>query len=89
MKNLALPILLMISCFQITNVSAQSWLLSGNSGTTSSSFIGTTDNKPLKFKTDNGLRMTIKPNGNIGIGISSPDELLHLSGGKILSLIHI
>ncbi|MBP9882683.1 MAG: tail fiber domain-containing protein [Chitinophagales bacterium] len=83
MKNLALPILLMISCFQITNVSAQSWLLSGNSGTTSSSFIGTTDNKPLKFKTDNGLRMTIKPNGNIGIGISSPDELLHLSGGKI------
>lgn len=34
------------------SVSAQSWSLTGNSGTTNSNFLGTTDNKKLSTRTN-------------------------------------
>lgn len=49
------------------------WTLGGNAGTTSSSsFLGTTDFRRLIFKTNNQERLTILPNGNVGIGTTSP-----------------
>ncbi len=35
------------------------WLLNGNAGTTSSNFIGTTDNQPFRIRTNNIQRITI------------------------------
>jgi hypothetical protein len=47
------------------------WTLSGNSGTTSAHFIGTTDDKPLVLKTNNTQRVNISDNGDIQIGATN------------------
>jgi hypothetical protein len=51
---------------------AQSWSLSGNNGTTTSNFLGTKDQKPIVFKTNNIERMRITKTGEIGIGTTAP-----------------
>lgn len=57
---------------------AQSWNITGNTGTTPpSNFIGTVDEKDLVFKTNNIERMRIHSEGSIGIGIT-PDPRLAL-----------
>ena len=47
------------------------WALGGNSGTSSSNFIGTTDAQNLAFKTNNVQRLLISSSGSIGIGTSN------------------
>ena len=47
------------------------WLLTGNSGTTSSNFIGTTDNQPLSFRVNNNWAGRIYTDGSVFIGDSS------------------
>jgi hypothetical protein len=45
------------------------WSLLGNTGTNPANhFIGTTDNQPLVFRTNNSERLRILSNGNVGIG---------------------
>jgi hypothetical protein len=48
--------------------SAGSWTLGGNAISTNSYFIGTKDNYPLVFKTNDTERMKIKDNGKVIIG---------------------
>lgn len=75
-------ILLSIAAFLATAEShAQSWSLSGNAGTTTSQFLGTTDNKPLKFRSNNVTRMTISNLGRVGINNQSPKSRLDVFGG--------
>jgi hypothetical protein len=63
-----------------------SWNLIGNTGTTSSNFLGTTDSQPLIVKTNGVERMRILGNaipanaGFIGIGTTTPTAKLHLVG---------
>ncbi len=57
------------------------WSLTGNSGTTGSNFIGTTDNTTLRFRTNNSEKMVINNNGDVGIGTSTfngtyPEQLI-------------
>lgn len=57
-------------------INAQSWSLSGNTGTTpGANFVGTTDNKNLIFKTGNTEKMRISTDGKVGIGVTSFPEL--------------
>lgn len=42
---------------------AQNWQLLGNAGTTNANFVGTTDNRPLLFRTNNQLSGRIDPPG--------------------------
>ena len=61
------------------DVNADAWLLSGNSGTSATTnFVGTTDPVDLVFRTNNTPKMRIKSGGNVGIGTSTPDGILHL-----------
>lgn len=63
----------------ITN--AQNWSLLGNAGTNpATDFIGTSDNKVLKIKTNNQVRMYIKTNGDVGVGTQTPASKLHVNG---------
>ncbi|MBU3678813.1 MAG: hypothetical protein FGM32_04300 [Candidatus Kapabacteria bacterium] len=48
-----------------TVVSQGAWTLTGNSGTSGSNFLGTTDAKPLSFRTDNVERVRISSDGNV------------------------
>jgi hypothetical protein len=74
-----------------TNGSPAGWTTTGNSATSSpTNFIGTIDEQPLDFKTNNLLRMKIKSGGQIEIGkayagSSHTDYLLSVSG-KIIPL---
>ena len=51
-------------------------------------FLGTTDNIRLVFRTNNIEKMTILPNGNVGIGTSNPSVLLHVITGTTGSMGH-
>ena len=50
-------------------LSATAWIQAGNAGTTSvSDFIGTTDLRSLKFKTNNAQGLILDSLGNVGVG---------------------
>jgi hypothetical protein len=58
---------------------SDAWLTLGNAGTNSGlNFIGTTDNRSLRFRTNNLHRMVIDSVGNVGIAIKNPTEKLTL-----------
>ncbi|WKS95296.1 hypothetical protein [Riemerella columbina] len=76
-------ITLLLFGLQILVYHSQTWSLNGNSGTTDSNFIGTTDSKPLIIKTNNKEAFRVAPNGNIGIGTDNPIESLTLHGKHI------
>lgn len=62
------------------NSSSNSWSLIGNiSGGTD--FIGTTNNTPLRFRTNNSLGMVLDSTGNVGIGTMNPGNKLEVLTG--------
>lgn len=63
------------------------WNLNGNSGTTISNFIGTTDAKDFILKTNNTERLRVLSSGKVGIGTSAPVASFQVSGvdGVLLS----
>ena len=64
-----------------------SWSLTGNSfpeGLPSFYFLGTYNNFPLDIRTNNTTRMYIGTSGNVGIGTSIPQQMLHIVGGNVL-----
>jgi hypothetical protein len=68
----------------VSTISAQNWLLSGNAGTNpSSDFIGTTDSKTFRIRTNNLNRISVLQNGKVGIGINSPEWKLDVKSGSI------
>ena len=76
--------------------SSNAWNITGNSGTSyATNFLGTTDNKSLRFRTNNAEQMIIDSTGNVGIGISAfdpvqPEKLLvnagtHPNNGSVIN----
>lgn len=77
-------ILISAICAICTQAQSQSWNLTGNAGTNpSTNFIGTTDAKALKIRTNNNVHITISSSGKVGIGIASPVFKLDVKGGSI------
>jgi len=77
-------ILISAICAICTQAQSQSWNLTGNAGTNSSTnFIGTTDNIAFKIRTKNLVRFTVNGSGKVGIGITSPVFKLDVKGGSI------
>ena len=61
------------------------WSLTGNSGTNPNiNFLGTIDNQPLVFRTNNSERVRIDTNGRVGIGTNNPTERLHIHDGNLV-----
>lgn len=58
------------------------WSTLGNAGTVATTnFLGTTDAIDFRIRTTNLDRMTILAGGNLGIGTTTPNTLLHVSAG--------
>ncbi len=84
MKAKTVIFIMLIICSAEIKTHAQAWNLLGNAGTNATNnFIGTTDSKALKFRTNNNVRMTISSAGKIGIGNTSPVFKLDVKGGSI------
>jgi hypothetical protein len=66
---------------------ANAWAAAGgdfsNGGDAGALILGTNDSNSLTLETDNTARITIESGGNVGIGITDPERLLHLSKGDI------
>jgi hypothetical protein len=62
-----------------SSMAQTSWNTSGNLGSFSS-FIGTTNNYPFLFRTNNVERFRIQPNGFVGIGVANPTQRLDIFG---------
>ncbi len=56
------------------------WTITGNTGTTEANFLGTTDNKSLRFRTNNTQNVIIDSMGNVGIGTTAPVSVLNVAG---------
>lgn len=79
MKKIILIVVVAIMFVPVIQAQTSSWLLNGNSNALGSSFIGTTNNVPLLFKTNNVTRMGLLSNkAYLGIGIDNPVGNLHL-----------
>lgn len=57
-----------------------SWQITGNGNTANSNFIGTTNNVAFKIRTNNIVRISINPSGNVGVGTNSPKSKLDIAG---------
>lgn len=57
------------------------WTITGNAGTTvGTNFLGTTDNQDLAIFTNNTEKIRVASAGNVGIGTTSPMQLLDVAG---------
>ena len=66
------------------SASSNAWNLTGNSGTSyATNFLGTSDNKSLRIKTNNAARMIVDSLGNVGIGTASPTTLVETMNGNL------
>ncbi|HEY6978473.1 MAG TPA: tail fiber domain-containing protein [Chitinophagaceae bacterium] len=67
----------LLAMMALTASSQTSWLITGNTASTTN-FIGTKNNQPLIFKTNNIERMRLTKNGQLGIGIINPTSPLQI-----------
>jgi len=62
-------------------ITTNMWSQNGNAGTNAASnFVGTVDNQPLVFRSNNFEVFRIATNGNLGLGTITPLEKLHIVG---------
>jgi hypothetical protein len=69
-----------LAFFCLLKTNAQNWLLAGNNGTTSTNFVGTKDNQPLMFRTNNVERLRLGTNGYTGFNTTTPQARVHIRG---------
>jgi hypothetical protein len=83
-----LPATMLLAALLNTNsASAQTWNVTGNAGTATTNYLGTSDAKDLKIKTNNQTRMFVKSSGQVGIGTTTPAALLHVQKSTLSEVL--
>src|SRR5215218_2338387 len=79
--KLLLTTLTLLIMYQSTQAQTGSWKLAGNSlaGTEK---LGSTNEKPVRFFSNNIQRMTLTSSGRLGIGTVAPNAPLHIALGN-------
>ncbi|RAR50441.1 tail fiber domain-containing protein [Flavobacterium lacus] len=68
------------------NALANAWGITGNSGINpTTNFIGTSDNQSVAFRTNDLERMRLDTSGNLGLGLTTPSERLHVAGRSLFT----
>jgi Collagen triple helix repeat (20 copies) len=62
-------------CNGVAGTVLNAWNTNGNTNTTPTNFIGTTDNKPMIIKANNVEVARADPNGYLYVGVGNPDPL--------------
>jgi len=75
MKKIILILALLIIASKYSNAQT-AWAVTGNTGITTSNFIGTTNNTSLRFRTNNAQQMILDTLGRVGIGTTKPVDVL-------------
>ncbi len=70
-----------VSCANISSLAGM--ILNGGNSTGGSISLGTNDNQPLLFKTNNSTAVTISQNGYLGIGGLNPQAALDVTGSVL------
>jgi len=78
-KSKFLLAMLSFVVYHSISMAQTSWNTNGNVGSFSN-FIGTTNNYPFLFRTNNVERFRIQPNGFVGIGVANPTQRLDVFG---------
>jgi len=61
------------------------WDISGNSNLTEMSRLGSDNDMPINFVTNNQLRMRLMPDGKFGIGLENPQHTLHIHSSEMIN----
>jgi hypothetical protein len=81
-NNLIVSVGIVMALFYAQNVAAQGgqkWSVNGN-GVNGNNFLGTTNNQDLILKSNGVEGMRLQPNGNVGIGTTTPAATLDVAG---------
>jgi len=71
-------------CLDVESIISTTILQNGNSFG-SGVVIGSNDNQPLSFETNDSVKMSILSDGNVGIGVTGPTNKLEVSGDIALT----
>jgi hypothetical protein len=82
-KQVLIHLFLGINLISYSQVTPTQWRTNGNAAS-SNSALGTTNNFPLKIKTNNQERIRITGSGDVGIGTVTPTAKFHVSGSVVL-----
>jgi len=81
--NMTKFIQVIIFTLLVTSLPAQNWRVNGNTnaqlGGSLTPSIGTNQNRPLLFQTNNTERMRLTANGLLGIGTTAPSSVLEVN----------
>ena len=66
------------------NVTGSNAFIQGGNSFGTDALLGTNDNQSLSFETSGSVRMFISSSGNVGIGISTPQQRLTLPGNNLI-----
>ena len=78
-QDAALGVIYVTCLVASTSIDLNEWSLKGNTGTNPAiDFIGTTDNQPLKIRTNNNNIAQFDVNGRFGIGSDAPLSTVHI-----------
>jgi len=83
MKKQKLFICIAIALASTISESKAQWSLNGNTGITTTNWLGTINNVPLSVKTNNTFHTIFNNNGTLGIGLTNPIDKLHLHAATI------
>lgn len=76
------------TAFPKDSITQYAWSLTGNTASSATNFIGTTNGTSLRFKTNNTYVAVLDSNGRLGLGTQTPNRLLTVVGTGTIGSVY-